>query len=305
MAHDALSLNILCTRIAAIMQNLVQKIGITTYTSGILLLLLFCWRPHDLFSQQDLTSPDQIIADSVVTTVSEKESLVRHSVYKIDANHRSHPLHPYFRDSYRVIQDLRRLVRMFNYPAVEGYESISDLVEICRKLPAPKQTAMISMAIAGGVVNLISERANKELRKRKMAFLQWQVEKVFFRNKFKFLYLNLHTGVNSRGLVFSIPAARIYFYRYYSAYYSTDGFIIMPTRRIGINCNRYDGRTQIAPFYASKLGTFELTYDTKYKMISSRIDLRKSSAFVIRVVHVNFLDRRHADRLLSEVLICW
>jgi hypothetical protein len=306
MVHDALFLNNHCTNIAAIMQDLVQKIGTAKYNnSGIFLILLFCWRPHYSFSQQDMTLPSQIIADSVTTTISEKDSLVRHSVYKIDSNHKSRQVYLYFRDSYRVIQDMRKLLRTVDYQAVNGYESMRDLIDICRKFPRHKQTELIYMAMAGGTVNLISTKTNRELSKRKIDFLRWQLEKVSYRNNFKFLYMNLHTGLNSRGIVLSVPTLRIYYYRHSSSYYSTDGLIVLPMRKIGINCNRCDGRTLITPFYSTKLGTFELTYDTKYKMISSRIDLRKTSSFVVRIVYVNFLDRKHPDCFLSEALICW
>ena len=297
--------NNLCIKVAFIMHNLVQKFPKKKCSSSIFLILLYFLQLQYSFSQDDPTSTNQIIADSVFTTISEKDSLIQHSYYKIDSNHKSNAIFPYFRDSYRVILDMRKLVRMFNYQAVDGYESMNDLFNTCRKFPEYKQAKMIYMAMAGGAVNLLSVQTNRELSKRKINFLRWQIDKVSYRNNFKFLYVNLHTGLNSRGMVLSIPTLRIYYYRYLSSYYSTDGIIIMPLRKIGLNCSHYAGRTLITPFYTSSLGTIELTYDIKYKRMSSHIDLRKTSFFVVRVVHVKFFDHQHSDCLLSEVLIWW
>jgi len=200
---------------------------------------------------------------------------------------------------------MRRLVRMFNYRAVSGYESMSDLVSICQNFPEHQKTEMLYTAMAGGAVNLVSERTNKELRKRKIHFLQWKLEKVYFRSRYKFLRLNFHTGMTSKGIVAQIPALRFRYYRYSTSCYSTDGIIVMPIRGVGVNCNRINGRINISPFYYSKFGTLSLTYDTKNQIVSSRIDLKKKSFFVIRVVHINYLNRLRPDRLLSEVLIWW
>ena len=81
---------------------------------------------------------------------------------------------------------MRRLVLMFNRGAVNGYESVNDLVEVCQKLPEQKQTEMLYTAMAGGLVNFLSAETNKQLRKKKIQFLQWRMEKVFFHNNFKY-----------------------------------------------------------------------------------------------------------------------
>ncbi len=269
----------------------------------ILVILLVCWAPGMVRSQNDESPSQRIIADSVSVIAEKRDSLSRHAPYRIGIQHQARPLHPYFRDRYRVIQDMRRLVRMFNYSEVEGYESMDRLVAICRRLPLHQQSKLIAMAMAGGAVNLIAERTNRELRKRNIDFLQWQVDKVTFRNRFKFLSFNLHGGVSSRGFVLAIPSARIYLYRYFAEYYITEGFILMPTRHLGINCHRYDGRSFIAPFYVTKFGTYEWSYDWKRHILTSRLDLRKTSRLILRLVYVNFLDHRYSDRLLGELII--
>ncbi len=285
------------------MIGLPQKFWFVSQASHIVLMLMICWPVGIAHAQNDQNSSQRIIADSMAIIPEKRDSLVQHSKYRFDACHQPRPVHPYFRDRYRFIQDMRRLVRMFNYSAVEGYETVDELIDLCRRLPEHEQSRLIAMAMAGGTANLLAERTNRELRRRKVDFLQWQVDKVTFRNRFKFISLSLHAGVNSRGFVLSIPAARIYLYRYFAEYYITEGLIVMPTRHLGINCHRYDGRSLIAPFYVTGLGSYEWTYDWKRKILTSRVDLRKTSRLVIRLVHVNFFNHRHPDRMLGEVII--
>ncbi|MDZ7334120.1 MAG: hypothetical protein ONB32_03080 [candidate division KSB1 bacterium] len=285
------------------MTRLLAQFCLTMKFISIVLILLIGWPMGTVRSQDELSPSQRIIADSVVTAADKKDSLIQRALFRVKTEYQAQPMHPYFRDRYRVIHDLRRLVRMFNYTEVEGYESVEKLVEICRHLPAQQQNKLIAMAMAGGAVNLVAERTNRELRKRKIDLLQWQVDKVTFRNRFKFISVSLHGGINSRGFVVSIPAARIYLYRYFAEYYITEGVIAMPTRHLGINCHRYDGRSFIAPFYVTKLGSYEWSYDWKRKILTSRVDLRKTSRLVVRLVHVNFLDHRYPDRFLGELII--
>ncbi|UCE07808.1 MAG: hypothetical protein JSW07_07185 [bacterium] len=251
------------------------------------------------------SSTDQIVADSILAAFSEKDSIIHSPVYKIDSNHKSHSIHPYFLDSYRLIRDMRRLVRMFDHRAVNGYESMSDLVNICRKLPVPKQKDLIGTAMAGAVVNFISEATNKQLKKGKINFLQWRLEKVIFRNRFKYFSMNLQTGMNSRGIGFYIPALRVHYYRYATPYYAGQNITFYPMRKIGVNCGRWNGSIIITPFILSNMGTMALSYDKDRKIIHTRFELRKSSSIIIRFVHINYLERVNSDRILSEVLICW
>jgi len=290
------------------MHDLEQTYKTIKYNSCIFLILFYFLSPKYLFSLDDpilISSIDQIDADSILVSFSEKDSIIHSSVYKIDSNHKPRLIHPYFRDSYRVVQDMRRLVRMFDHRAVSGYESMSDLVDICRKFPEHKQTEMIYTAMAGGVMNLISERTNKELRKRKIDFIQWRLEKVIFRNRFKYFYMNLHIGMNSKGIGFYIPTLRIHYYRYATPYYAGENITFYPMRKIGVNCGRWNGSVIITPFILSNMGTMALSYDKDRKIIHTRFELRKSSSLIIRFVHINYLERVNSDRILSEVLICW
>jgi len=290
------------------MCNLELTFETRRYNSLIILCLFSFLLSEYYFSQEEptLTSlPEQIVADSVISVCSDRDSVIQKLITNINSNHNSRSIHPYFRDSYRIILDIRRLIRMFDYRAINGYEPMGDLVDICQKLPEQQKTEMIYTAMAGGAVNLVSERTNKELRKRKINFLQWKLEKVYFRSRYKFLHINFHTGMSSKGIDAQIPALRFRYYSYSTSYYSTDGIIIMPLQRIGINCNRCNGRINISPFYYSKHGSLSITYDTKYQIVSSRIDLKKSSTFVMRIAHINYFDHKRPDRLLSEILLWW
>jgi len=260
-----------------------------------------------LFAQIDpvgASSTDDIFSDSLYSPINQ-DSLFSKRHLKLDDRHRSRPMHPYFRDSYRVIRDMRRLVLMFNRGAVNGYESVNDLVEVCQKLPEQKQTEMLYTAMAGGLVNFLSVETNKQLRKKKIQFLQWRMEKVFFRNNFKYFYVNIHAGYNTKGIAFYIPSLRLQYYRQFNSYYSSEGLTFFPTRKMGLNIARWNGHPVITPYFTSSIGRLALSYDKHRNIVRSRIDIRKFSSLVVRIVHINFLDRPKSDRLLSEVIIFW
>jgi len=260
-----------------------------------------------LFASDDPTyssSTEDMIPDTVLSPINQ-DSFVCMTHLKFDDGQRSRPMHPYFRDGYRIIQDMRRLVRMFNHGAVNGYESMSDLVDVCRKFPEYKQAEMLYTAMAGGLVNFISEQTNKQLRKRNIHFLQWRLEKVFYRNKFKYFYLNIYAGYTSKGIGLYFPALRLHFYRQVTAYYSSEGFTFLPMRKFGLNFARWNGHPIITPYFFTSIGTIALSYDNKRNIIRSRINIRKSSTLIVRIVHINFLERAKSDQILSEVIIYW
>ncbi len=278
------------------------------YNRCAIFIFLFFLMPQYLISSGDSTrrlSTDPIVSDSVFSKVLEKDSITHKSAFKLTSNHISPAIHPYFRDRYRVIQDMRRLVQIFDYQAINGYESINDLVDICQKFPEPTQTKMIGMAMAGSVVNLISEKTNKQLKKMKIHFLQWRSEKVIFQNRFKYILINIHAGLNSRGIGFYFPMFRINYYLYYTHYCKNENITFYPKRKLGLSFSRWNGQPIITSSYFSPIGTFALSYDDNRKIIRSRFDIRKSSTVIIRIVHINYLKRINADRLLSELLIYW
>lgn len=274
-----------------------------------MIVILFSFAvPLCLFPGDDskkTISSDPIAVDSVFSEVAEKDSIIHKSALRLTSNHRSRAVHPYFRDRYRVIQDIRRLVQIFDYKAINGYESINDLVDICQKFPEPKQSKMIGMAMAGGVVNLVSEKTNQQLKKMKVHFIQWRLEKVIFQNRFKYFYLNLHTGLNSRGIGFYFPMLRIHYYLHYTSRWNSESLTFYPRRKLGLSFSRWNGQPIMTSYYFSPIGTFALSYDNNRKIVRSRVDVRKSSTLIIRITHINYLERVNSDRLLSELLIYW
>lgn len=255
------------------------------------------------FSHSSLS--DRFPLDTVSVTIPGVDTLFQQFKVRLDLDHHLKPLHPYFRDRYRIIRDLRRLVLLFNYRAVHGYEPISDLIDICRSLPESKQTKLIGTAFLGGIANLISEETNKQLKKRKVDFFQWKLEKIVLRNRFKYFYLYLFGGISTRGFGLHIPSLRIGYSRELTAYYTSEYVTFLPFRRLGLCYERCDGHNAITPFISSALGTVTLSYDHGRKLIRSTLDLRNTSAVIIRMLYINFLDRINSDQLLSEVLIFW
>jgi len=289
--------------------NKVGSILIFSCSLAIIFLELFIF-PQNLFTFDDpdfSSSTDDIIPDTAsVPVISMKpDSSLLKPKFRIDKSHHFHPVHPYFRDGYRIIKDMRKLVRMFDYRKINGYESMSDLVEICQKFPESKKTEVIYTALAGGVVNILSEETNKHLRKRKINFLQWKMEKVVLRNKFRYFDLNIHGGVNSKGLGLYIPKFRIYYDRYSTPYYSSESITFWPLRKLGFNYAIWNGSTIITPFISSKIGTIAVSYNKEHKILRTRLDLLKSSSLIIRIVYINYLERMNSNYMLSEVLICW
>ena len=269
-------------------------------------LLVLSFAPLSVAQHETLPLPsiEETTPDTLFTPVGQDRS-VNKRLMSLNQQHRSRPMHPYFRDGYRVIRDMRRLVLMFNRGAVNGYESLNDLVNAYQGLPESKQTEMLYTAQAGGVVNFLSGEMNKQLRKNKISFLQWRMEKVYFRNRFKYFTANIYAGYNTKGYGIYFPLLRLHYYRQVASYYSSEGFTFVPMKKLGINFTRWNGTPILTPYFLTRYGTIALSYDKTRKIVRSRIDLRKSSSFVLRVVHINFLDHNRPDRLLSEFIIFW
>jgi len=253
------------------------------------------------------TKPNQSLPDSFavpfVKTID--GDIIPTSSFRVRNNYPGKPMHPYFRDSYRIIRDLRRLVQMFDYRAVTGYESVGDLLDLCQNLPEPKQTELISTVFAGAAVNYFSAETNKQLNRKKINFLEWRTEKIIFRNRFKYFNFYFFQGWNVSGIGLYVPLIRTQFYRHSTSYYKTNGFIVFLSPKFAIDVTHYDRSTLVSPFFVSKIGTFSLAYDWTRRNVRSRFDLIKSSSIIIRIIHINYLKRFDPDQLLSEVILSW
>lgn len=183
--------------------------------AGIVAIIIFVCHSHS-FAQIELRATphshrclSDTFAIPITTPFDDAISLPNWRARKISL---AKSMHPYFRDAYRIIMDLRRLVQMANYQAVTGYESVGDLFDLCQNLPESKQTRLICTVFAGAAVNFFSVAANKQLQKNKINFLRWRSEKVVLSCRFQYLHLHVFQGWHSSGRGLSVPRLRTQFY---------------------------------------------------------------------------------------------
>lgn len=265
--------------------------------------------PQDqlILSQQLATAEQEAEPDTIVlqaiTPPTDSAKTTSHS--RIDAGYHTPPMHPYFRDEYRIIRDMRRLLYFVNRHKVHGYESIPEMVDKAQKFPVDKQTEIIRVAVAGSVANFASEIVSRELREKKLRFVQWELEKVVLRGAFRYLNVNVFNGVRERGFSMHIPRLRLSFARHSTAYYSSESISFWPRGFFGVNYARFAGRPIITPIILTKMGSLVLSYDKKFKIITSAFELRRAGSVVIRMAHVNYLEIPKANYLRSEVMLRW
>lgn len=291
-----------------IVKNLVKNrsvpklCGIMVLDFFILLSSVFSFDDPHLSTKSNRSLPDSFAVPFVKNI---DDDIIPTARLRMKNNYPGKPIHPYFRDSYRIIKDLRRLVQMFDYRAVTGYESVGDLFDVCQNLPEQKQTELISTVFAGAAVNYFSVETNKQLRRKKINFLEWRTEKVIFRNRFRYFNFHFFQGWNASGIGLYVPLIRTQFYRHATSYYQTNGFIVFLSPKYAIDFAHYDRTTLINPFFISKIGTFSLGYDWHRCSVRSRFDLINSSSIIIRIIHINYLKNLYPDQFLSEVILSW
>jgi hypothetical protein len=286
-----------------------MRIFVLTFAIGALAMQEALAAPQDplILSQQvALSATQETRPDTIISTVAPRPDSARAKYHhRIDAGYRLAPSHPYFRDEYRIIQDMRRLLYFVNPHSVHGYESVPDMFAKARSFPVSKQTEIIRVAVAGSVANFASEIVSRELREKKLRFVQWELEKVVFRGAFRYLNVNVFNGVQERGFGMSIPLLRLSFSRQSTAYYLNDSMTFWPLRRVAVSYARFQGRPIITPIVLTKMGIFVLSYDKDLKVITSAFDLRRAAKIVVRMVHVNHLKFPKANYLRSEVMLRW
>jgi hypothetical protein len=248
------------------------------------------------------SSPDTVAAPAKPVKLDSASLRFR---FNIDAGYRKPPVHPYFRDDYRLIQDMRRLLHFIDHRKIHGYESVAELFAIARRLPKPKQTEILRVAVAGSLANFASEITSRELREKKVRFVQWELEKVVFRSAFQFLQANVYNGVNAKGLGVCIPRLRLSYSRHLTTYDMNESVIWWPRRRLAFIYTRFNGRPIITPLFASRVGNFAVSYDREPRIITSGFELRRAASTVIRLVHVNHLKFPRANYMRGEVMLRW
>lgn len=267
--------------------------------------------PQEPFVLPGRTEPTAVAFETTPDTLSQPvaaaqpDSATKRLRFNIDAGYHTPPVHPYFRNEYRLIQDMRRLVLFVDRRKIHGYESVADLFALARKFPESKQTEIIRAAVAGSVANFASEMASKRMREKKIRFVQWELEKVVFRSAIRSLSLNLFNGVTARGFGAHLPALRLSYARHSTPYEVNESITCWPLRRLGLNYTRNNGRPIITPIIVSPFGTAAISYDRDLKVITSGFEFRKKSNIIIRLMHVNPLHVPKADYMRSEVLLRW
>lgn len=292
----------------AIVKNLVKNLKLPKLFG--VMVLAFIMLNSNLFSVDDpqlLPESNRSVPDpyAVPFVKTSDNDIIPTPSFEVRNKYPGKPIHPYFRDSYRIIRDLRRLVQIFDYRAVTGYESVGELLDVCQNLPEQKQTELIATVFAGAAVNYFSLETNRQLKRKKINFLEWRTEKVIFRNRFKYFNFHFFQGWNASGIGLYVPLIRTQFYRHATSYYKTNGFIVFLSPQFALDFAHYDRTMLVNPFFVSKIGTFSFAYDWNRCSVRSRFDLINSGSIIIRIVHINYLKNLYPDQLLSEVILSW
>lgn len=268
------------------------------------------------FAQQESTmilgnAPFHLLEESETDTLARPpatarvDSMRRRLPFDIDAGYRRPPVHPYFRDEYRILHDVRQLLQFVDRRAIHGMESLPEMKALAESMPPQKQTEIIRTAVAGSLVNFASESVSRELRRRNFGFVQWQLEKVLLRRQIGQVYLQWYGGVNAAGMNAAIPAWRLYYARHETNYYRYDSFTYWPLPQIGFNYMLLDKRTLIGPRFSLGPGHLAVSYDKDIRMLISGFALRQANRVIIRLEYVNYFALANVDYLRSEVLLQW
>jgi hypothetical protein len=164
-----------------------------------------------------------------------------------------------FRDDQRPVNDMRRLVYFVDKNVLRGFESVPELVAIARRLPAAKQTAIIRLAVAGSVANLAADQAMKQIRRRKLHFVQLEADRALFQTAFQGVHVNFSQSLETQVLTLSHPKLRASYSR--SAYPTlvSHSFNFSPLSRLSLNYTRWDN-LDIYGFNLSPLSRSSLSY---------------------------------------------
>lgn len=195
---------------------------------------------------------------------------------RYDAGYRAAPLHPYFRDEQRVINDMRRLLMFVDRNAVRGFESVPELFEIAQKLPIAKQTAIIRFAVAGSVANLMAETAMKHVRRHKLSFVRLEPDRIRLRTSFKSIHASLSRNIETQTYTLSLPKLRAnYMYAIYPKF-TSHSFYLSPLAHVGFSYTRWDELDIFNLSYAMRGGYGMVSHDHKNRTTVCGLRLQKN-----------------------------
>ncbi|NUO82898.1 hypothetical protein HUU05_22730 [candidate division KSB1 bacterium] len=252
-------------------------------------------------------APTQTEEDTATAAVkiSTPDTLRTRYHARLDAGYHTPRVHPYFRDEYRVINDVRRLVLFIDPFALVGLESMTEMLGIVRRFPEHKQTEMIRVAVGGSVVNQVSEMVSRELRRGKLNFVQWQLEKVVLHRAFRYFNVHAHDGVNAQGITLSVPKLKLSYTNQATKHYAYEGFHYSFTSRLGFAYGWSKGDAVYGPRFNLPVGNLGVTYDTKYNVVLSSYEFRRSMSIILRMIYVNYLEIPNVDFWRGEVMLRW
>lgn len=218
----------------------------------------------------------QTRADSSATRRAVMVSVLQRLKPRYHAGYRAAPLHPYFRDEQRMVNDMRRLVIFVDRNVVRGFESVPELFEMAQKLPAAKQTAIIRLAVAGSVANLTTETAMKHLRRHKLSFVQLEPDRVRLGTSFKSIHASLSRNIEMQAYTLSLPKLRAnYVYATYPKL-ASHSFYLSPLARVGLAYTRWDELDIFNLSYAMGGGYGVVSHDHKNRTTVCGLRLQKN-----------------------------
>jgi hypothetical protein len=222
---------------------------------------------------------------------------------RLDAGYHTPRVHPYFRDEYRVIQDLRRLILFVDPYVLIGLEPMQELLGVVQLFPQDKQNEMIRVAVAGSVVNQVSETVSRRLRRTKLKFVQWQLEKVTMSRGFRRFYVSGAYGVNIKSFAVHVPRLKLTYSKQATKYYATEGFHFAPFKHVGFAYGWSGGEPTYGPRFNTPLGNAGLTYDERYDVMFASYEFRRGMSAIVRMLYVSYLKFPQANLWRAEVML--
>jgi len=258
-------------------------------------------KPPAIESQTDSS---RIAADSTAPPRVSISSALQRLKPRFDAGYHAAPVHPYFRDDQRVINDMRRLVFLVDRTAVSGLESIPELVAIAQQMPVAKQTAIIRLSAAGSVANVAAENVTKHLRRRKLNFVRVEVEKVLCQTNWRGVHLSLARSLDKQTYAVSVPELRAAYSRVDHPKFVSQSFHLAPLPRLAFSYTRWNELNIFNAFYALPGGFCLVSHDytRNLTLLGWRLQKNKNWAGIF------FMQNRRVsagDWLRADVWLVW
>jgi len=223
----------------------------------------------------DTTAPPQI---SIASALDRFRS-------RLDAGYHAAPVHPYFRDEQRVINDMRRLVLLVDQGAVRGVESVPELAAVAQNLPVTKQTAIIRMAAAGSIANVTAENIMKQVRRHRVNFVRVEVERVQVQTNWRGNYLSLTRSLDRQTYTVSQPRLRATYAHTEFAEFSSHQFSFTPLPRVSLYYMRRNELDIFSAVYVLRGGFSLVSYDytRKVTVLALRLQAKRNWAGVFLI----------------------